>query len=233
MNQQETQEQQVLEDIEEEDLLITKEFFESRKINNYGTKDFYDALLSDEKNKIRMVRDIERIVRISFEGKNYRTYLSENIRIDRCTILSNIPTDKLKRVELHHHPLTLFEISKIVLEDALNWNYRLSPLLVAEKIIEHHYRNEIGLVPLAKTVHDLVHDGQIQIHPASIFGDWKKFIRRYKRYMDQETIARIFAKINWNVDKEAKNIRTLNPDLLEWAYEDSTLTVEDLIATPS
>ena len=71
--------------------------------------------------------------------------------------ISTLDTD----LEFHHYPFTLYDICEIVvMKGAADQKYE-SSFSAAKKIMDLHYKNIIGLVPLTKTNHELAHDGKI------------------------------------------------------------------------
>lgn len=90
-------------------------------------------------------------------------------------------------LEFHHYPFTLFDLVAIVLQDKINKGVKdISPFLIANEVMQLHYENLVGLVPLSKTVHELAHSGEIFISLDLVFGNVKEFLRRYKRALNEE-----------------------------------------------
>ena len=218
-------------DDEVPEISFTHEEIDRLKIQGYGSWDWIQEDLEDEKEHHRLIQYIERIVRGSYELKSYRDYLKESVRFDHCTILSGIPASGLKKIEMHHHPFCLYDLCKITLESARRWNQRVSPLLVAERVVEDHYRNEVGLVPLTETIHEMVHAGQILIDPRCIFGDWLSWARRHAPLIreDQELLARVRARVRWSDEAEVGNIRRLEIVLGDWSSEGGALALEEVL----
>ena len=212
---------------------FTDEHIEKFKIRGYGTYDWLKDDIEDEKEHHRLIQYIERIVRGSLEGRNYREYLKENMRFDHCSILSGIPSDKLKKVEIHHHPFCLYDLCKITLASASQWNQRVSTLLIAERVVEDHFRNEVGLVPLTETIHEMVHAGQVFIDPRCIFGDWMSWVKRHSQYIkkDTEMLARVRGRLRWDNDVEAQNIQRLNISIRDWNIDGGALIFDDLLGS--
>ena len=210
---------------------FSEEDIEKFKIRGYGSYDWLKDDIEDEREQHRLVQTIERIVRGSLEGKSYREYLKENMRFDHCSILSGIPPDKLKKIEIHHHPFCLYDLCKITLMSAGKWNHRVSTLLIAERVIEDHFRNEVGLVPLAETVHEMVHAGQVFIDPRCIFGNWTAWVERHADCLvkDIEMVARVRARLNWSNENEAENIRRLEISPKDWSTAGGATKLEELL----
>jgi hypothetical protein len=131
----------------------------------------------DNKEYIKFIKACEKVVRTSEEYSKYIGYLKE-IGLNKCSFLNNI-TDDDAPIEFHHYPFTLFDICSIVLEHKLNNNEQVNTFLVAKEVIECHWKNIIGLVPLCETVHELYHAGLIFINLNMVYGRYNKFIEEY------------------------------------------------------
>jgi hypothetical protein len=86
---------------------------------------------------------------------------------------------------MHHYPLTLFDITSIITMHRINelggiGIAEISPFLIAHDVMEAHYENTVGLIPLTKTVHELAHSGEIFIPLTMVFGNVRGFLKKYK-----------------------------------------------------
>ena len=78
------------------------------------TKPDYD--LNDDKEYEHYLRDIEKVVRGSFEYQHMVGFLRENLDMNQCSFyegVSNLASTKI-RIEIHHEPLSLYDIVSIV-----------------------------------------------------------------------------------------------------------------------
>jgi hypothetical protein len=159
------------------------------KIDNFGKASFYERDLREQKQFIKFVKNVEKIVRGSIEYKRYVGYLKNELNIKQCTFLPQVNIEEIKGVglEFHHYPFTLYDIVSIVVNQYLaQRTLHISPFLIANDVMELHYENKVGLIPLSKTVHDLAHAGEIMIPLNLIFGDVKGFIEKYQLGMTEE-----------------------------------------------
>ena len=141
----------------------------------------YQLTISNEREKTKIVKRMERIIRGSIEYKDYIAFLRENVGMDACAFFNNINKDTSKslRIEIHHVPFTLFDITKIIVNKYMEEGLPLNELLMAEEVMKVHYSNMVGLIPLSKTLHLMVHGENAEkvVIPAyMIFGNYKKFI---------------------------------------------------------
>ena len=138
----------------------------------------------DEKNYIKFIYEIERYVRGSYEYKEYVKFLKESQGQGRCVFLGVVDYESDSgRLELHHAPFTLFDIVDIVARKLLAENKTLRTFEVVEQVLVEHQNGRVGLVPLSKTCHQLVHDGQLFIPLDYIYGDYNAFLEEYADYV--------------------------------------------------
>lgn len=154
-----------------------------RNIEISAEKDFFAARMYiedawDTKAFNTLIKNVEKQVRTSEEYKNYIGYLKEEIGLRHCAVLGNVD-DSMTAIEMHHYPFTLYDIVFIVANAKLNRKEKLSSFLLAHEILELHFDNVIGLVPLSITVHELVHAGEIFISLKQVFGDVNGFVEMY------------------------------------------------------
>lgn len=162
-------------------------------------------LLLTEKDKIKYIKTLERVVRGSQEYKDYIAYLKKEIDMTRCSFFVGINNKDSKRkvsIEIHHEPFTLFDITKIVLTKWLSQGKEINTMGIAEEIMKLHYQNKVGLIPLSATVHDLVHLGKLFIPLQDVKGRFIKFLEDYEEYIDDELSDKLQAKIKLSQEVE-------------------------------
>lgn len=167
--------------------------------------------------KVALIKRIEKIVRSSGEYRDYTFFLRKNMDMDSCAFFHNISkaTGSRVRVEIHHAPLTLFDIASIILERAIEEGEEIDDLLLAEEVTENHYNNLVGLIPLSKTLHELVHpkEGEPLVIPLyMIYGNYFEFLKRYKPYWENNELIK--AKLE-NFAKQTAEIKDTDFDLLK------------------
>lgn len=145
----------------------------------YGIASFYGETLQEPRGLNAFIKNIEKAVRTCHEYSRYRTYLFENFDMEKCSILRELSEEEIKyaELELHHYPLTLYDIVEIFVNKAMQDNTRLTTMSIANTVVAMHWRGVIGLVPLLKTFHEAVHANQLQIDPRWVYGDWVQFLR--------------------------------------------------------
>ena len=179
----------------------------------------YQLTISNEREKTKIVKRMERIIRGSTEYKDYIAFLRENVGMDACAFFNNINKDTSKslRIEIHHVPFTLFDITRIIVNKYMEEGLPLNELLMAEEVMKVHYSNMVGLIPLSKTLHLMVHGENAEkvVIPAyMIFGNYKKFIEEYGDYMNDEDFKKIERLI-----QRTKEIKESDYKFLEQHYD--------------
>ena len=129
----------------------------------------------------KLILKIENLVRGSIEYKEMVSYIKEEMNLDHCMILFNVDTDTAT-IDLHHHPMPLFDIVDIIARKQLEENSNCTIFTIAEEVMKCHYELIIGLIPLTRTVHQLYHSGTIDIPVQLVSFRWKEFLERYKDY---------------------------------------------------
>lgn len=150
----------------------------------------YDFDLSDEKSFRKYIQTIEKTVRTSFEYRQMVQYLREYMDMNKCAFyenVNNIDTTKV-HIEIHHEPLSLYDICLIVYNKRVAFNEPLDEEFVAKEVMYLHYNLMVGLIPLAETVHQLVHAQYLFVPTTAVLGKYREFVNRYEPYMLPEQI---------------------------------------------
>lgn len=172
----------------------TKEFENSEimlinEIPEYTTED-YD--LFNEKDFKKYIDDIERMVRSSKEYRDYIQYLRNYMDMNASAFLANvnnIETTKIK-IEVHHTPFTLFDITLTIFNKRSRLQEQLDIEMVAKEVAYLHYFLYVGLIPLSKTEHKLVHNQSLFIPLNLVLGKFDQFIEMYRQDIPEDAMAR-------------------------------------------
>jgi hypothetical protein len=171
-----------------------------------------DYILTDNKQYMKYLFAIEKECRRSFEYKQFMRFLKDNCGMDRDSFLENVTSDNGARIEIHHSPLTLFDIVSTVVNKRTEANESLSIPMVAKEVMWCHYRLMIGLIPLSKTVHELVHSQYLYIPSWAVFGYYSQFLEAYGKWLPLEVKA---------------NIASLEQMSAEWSMENAAKVLEE------
>jgi hypothetical protein len=160
-----------------------------------------DYFITDDEDKVRLIDHIKAIARNSLEYKEYMKYLKEVLRLNKCSFFTNINTDNIKRrvsVQIHHEPLSMFDICEIILDKHIQVYKNINPYTIADEVMYNHYNDKVGLIPLSATVHQLVENGKEVIPIQCVFGDYTKFLLEYKPYINNRINDKLFMKIEFS-----------------------------------
>lgn len=159
------------------------------EIPEYDKED-YD--LFNAKDFKKYVDDIERVVRTSYEYREFVNYLRNYMDMNRCAFFKNVTnanTTKIK-IHIHHHPFTLYDIAMTVYNKRCANRESLEVEIVAKEVMYIHYFLYVGLVPLAETVHELVHNQLLFVPLNIVMGKYDEFIDMYKDYVPEDAMDR-------------------------------------------
>ncbi len=172
------------------------QLIETYKISDIPKVEMRSPILSD-KDKTRLVKQIERVVRTSQEYRDYIKFLKDNIDMTKCTYFNKLSNKGGKRISIHihHEPFTLYDITMIVLNKHLSKNEPINMLDVAEEVMYLHYRDMVGLLPLSVTVHELVHIGKVLIPLQVVYGNYIKFLEQYEEWITDDLKNILQAKL--------------------------------------
>lgn len=165
-----------------------------------------------DREKVKIIKEIERLVRGSLEYRDYIKFLKQNIDMNMCSFFAGVSrkNGEKVRIEIHHEPFTLFDISQIVLEKHIDESpYAVNTYKMAEEVAKLHYQCSVGLIPISKTVHDLVHDGKLFIPLQNLYGFYVNFIEEYEPYIPNDILAMLETKLAMSQDIEAQDMSIL------------------------
>lgn len=206
-----------------------KEFF-LPNFDEYGENEFYESLnlLDNEKSKEKFIKSIERIIRTSLEYSAYIRYLKTTVLLTQCSVLNALPEEVSKslNIEMHHCPLTLYDLVDIILTKHLKLGTNYTRVSIANDVMISHYQNQIGLVPMTKTMHQLIHSGVQVVNKDDIFGDYHAFAEQYSTFLEDEHRSKI-ERVDSLSRSEIQNTRSrylqVDPELyLEIDHSDFT-----------
>ncbi len=183
---------------------------EKLEIKNVHT-DIYLPLFitefADEKHYTKFIKNVERVVRASLEYKMWLKFLRENLGMTKC-VFTGETLEETDDIEIHHHPFTLYDICKIVVDTYLKQGKPFCTFTIAMEVIQLHFQLNVGFVPIAGTLHKKFHNGYLEIPREYIYGNPKylidnyyvteSLIEKYEKYMSVTLDADIYQK-SWNL----------------------------------
>jgi len=196
--------------VEESKQILTAE--EDQTIVNTQT-DIYLSLkrdnFADEKEEKRFIKAVERMVRSSIEYREWLSFVRESLGMTAC-VFTGETEEETGDVEIHHHPLTLYDIVQAVCDTKILNNQSFSSFDIAYEVIDLHFKLKIGFVPLLGSLHKKFHNGYLEIPIELVQGDYKFLLNNYhirKNVLDKVlkyesvTLKTISHKIQWKKDQ--------------------------------
>ena len=193
---------------------IQNENYKVIEVNNIPNYDIIEYNLEDTDDEEKYIKDIENIVRKSFEYQTMVKYLRENMNMNKCSFfegISNKDTFKIK-IHIHHSPITLYEIVVIILGKRKFYRESLDIEDIAKEAVYVHYCLLIGLIPLCETVHQLVHNEFLFVPNTSVMGKYNDFLEMYDPWVPVQ-LKQKYKRLEdfTNTYNEAENMNILQP----------------------
>lgn len=184
----------------------------------------------DDREFAAYIKYLKKVIRSSFEYKTQLIpFLREYMGMNQCSYLPNLTNENRNkiRIEIHHDPIDLETICRVVYRKRLAMNESTEIPAVQYEVLWCHYSLLVGLIPLSETVHELVHNGNLFIDPNKTYGFYKQFVDRYYKYFspeELETLDKIsqralsgdFGDYNTLLQTNHININ-MNEDATRWA----------------
>jgi len=148
--------------------------------------------INSEKEFDRVIKAVEKLVRYSYEYREWVSYIVDNLGYNYCALTEEVMGEC--DISIHHHPINLYTVSKAIILDFLSKNQKFCTFDVAIKIIELHFQNRIGYVPLLNSLHEKYHNGFLSIPIELVHGDYKYLLQTYK--IDEQEYDRILELCN-------------------------------------
>lgn len=162
----------------------------------------YYVNIETDKDRKKFIDQIKKIIRSSVEYKDYIHFLKENLDLNKCIFFQNMISDKTNRrskvsIEIHHEPFTLHDYVNTVINKYQTEGIPLNSLMIADEVLELHYANKVGLVPLSKTMHEVIHNSTKVIVPINMcYGDYSQFLNEYEPYISEEMYDKLQRKMD-------------------------------------
>ena len=180
-----------------------------------------DSLMDIDTYRV-FLKNCETRFRRSATYSNYKGFLI-SLGMDRCQFHGFINTDMNGvDIEMHHAILTLFDICLLITEHLLNTVGYVSTFDVVQLLKEEHKANNIALVMLSLTPHQLYHDNTSQffIHPKMCFGNWPALIEKYKLGLTQDVAFKLLHYLKKAIEADGSDdngLLDLREKIKEWS----------------
>lgn len=184
----------------------------------------YYTILNNAKDKDKYIKRCEKIIRSSQEYRDYIAFLRDHIDMDKCAFFQSVSSKDTKRVkiEIHHEPFTLYDYVAVVVDKYQAEGLPLNDLSIADEVMELHYNNKVGLIPLSKTIHQMIHNSNKLVIPLNmVYGDYTSFLSssEYEPYVE-ELFDKLETKMNMTKNLTAESFDALTKEFTYIDMED-------------
>lgn len=205
------------------------------KIHNVQEYNLRDYDLLDQKDFKKYMTRLENIIRNSYEYKQMVNYLKENLDMNKCSFYENVSNkDNYKiKIHIHHEPITLYDMCIVVFNKRSMYHESLSEEMVAKEVMFLHYNLMIGLIPLAETPHELVHNSYLFVPTTKVLGRYREFVNRYYEFFLPEQLD-ILERIekatqDFNAELQAAKVLGRNYIYLDFDQAQNTPNYQEII----
>lgn len=123
------------------------------------------------------------------EYKLWKGYLIDVLGANHCMVTNEVITEVT--IDVHHHVPSMHALICALVNRHIEKNEEFCTLDIAAEAINLHFMNKVGYVTLAKTMHEKFHNGYLDIPIGMVRGDYKSFLERYSKYLDEEDLETI------------------------------------------
>lgn len=164
---------------------FSTELYEIKRISYYTEADGLCYDLSEEKTKVAFIKYVELLIRASGEYRIFIKLLKDELDMNQCSYFHKINKKSYATVgiEMHHSPFSLFDLCLITLNKQMEEGIDINAFCIAEEVMLQHHLGQIGLIPLSKTAHELVHVGQVFVPIHYVYGDVGSYYKENWKYM--------------------------------------------------
>ena len=134
----------------------------------------------------QMIKYMTARVRKTIEYRNLVDYMKKTMNINTCSFYKDYSMGNGFTIELHHAPFCLFDYVESVARkhfDEDKDDPHFQPWRVEEEVNRLHYEFVVGLIPVNPTAHQLIHSGNLKLHPRMVEGNWRRFLSDYDEYI--------------------------------------------------
>lgn len=161
----------------------------------------FDSVEEEQK----FIKKCTSIIRTLPEYNEWVYFIKKIQGFDTCCITNE--NDEATKINIHHHPLPLFDITSIILENFKLNNKEFFSIDIISEVIELHFKNNIGFVPLVASLHEKYHNGCLIIPPKFVQGNWQYILKNY--YVHEDYILKASHLMN-------ENLNNIKQDFNNW-----------------
>ena len=123
--------------------------------------------------------------------------------MDHCQVLGYIKDEEMANIEMHHNIIGIRDIALMITEHIVNTVGIISSFDLVQLLIMEHRLNNVPIVMLSETMHELYHsDPNSFIPPNMTFGKWWELLYRYRYGITIDIANRVIWYIDRTVNSE-------------------------------
>lgn len=170
------------------------------------------------------LKNVESAFRTSREYKAIKSRLLES-GMTNCQVHGNLNSEMVD-IEMHHNMLTLFDLAMIITEHLIRTVGKVSTFDVVRLLIDAHNNNEVLLIMLSKTPHQVYHNNPEFFLPFEMcIGEPWKFLEKYKYGITQDIAYKILRYLRQEEKNDGKindqGLLNIRNTILSWSGLDS------------
>ena len=159
---------------------------------NFSKVEFYD-----DADKVRFIKKCESMIRQSPEYKDLVKYYKDEVDIDYCSVLNKLGTGDVA-IEFHHHPFTLWDYVETEVNRCIASKINFTTFTISAIVMSFHYNNNVGLIPLSRSMHELAHSGGVFLYKKLVFGNYEEYFEQMQSFMEEATLEKYHMWIERN-----------------------------------
>ena len=163
-------------------------------------------IIANFRARKKFIDQIENIIRGSMEYKECVEFIKKKMNRSMCYVNPAIQSANGKKytIELHHEPFTLFDLVDVEIARREMEGEPLDKFDIARSVMELHYLGLVGLIPLSKTQHELVHKGKVFIPLQHVYEDFYGYYTKFADVIESEACTHIKNKIDAKIQLSLK-----------------------------
>lgn len=170
------------------------------------------------------LKNVESAFRTSREYKAIKSRLLES-GMTNCQVHGNLNSEMVD-IEMHHNMLTLFDLAMIITEHLIRTVGKVSTFDVVRLLIDAHNNNEVLLIMLSKTPHQVYHNNPEFFLPFEMcIGEPWKFLEKYKYGITQDIAYKILRYLRQEEKNDGKindqGLLNIRNTILSWSGLDN------------
>ena len=142
------------------------------------------------------IKNVEKLVRMCQEYRLWVDYIIDHLGHSCCALTKESINEC--PVQIHHHPISLYAITKGVVNWFLTKEIEFSTFDVATKVIELHFQDKIGYIVLISDLHAKYHNGFLSLPIELVHGEFKYVLQNYT--IDENEYDKICKLCNVHVE---------------------------------